>query len=86
MAYYVYILRCKTGQLYTGYTNNVKRRISEHDKGTASRFTRSRLPVDLVYKEKCRNRTYAMQRELQIKKMARVKKMKLIILKSQPQD
>ncbi|MCL4437374.1 MAG: GIY-YIG nuclease family protein [Thaumarchaeota archaeon] len=76
-SYYVYILRCRTGHLYTGYTNNVKRRLSEHRKGTASKFTRSRLPVTLVYQERLRSRVEAMRREVAVKKMSRAAKLKM---------
>ena len=77
MAYYVYILRCRTGHLYTGHTGNIKRRLAEHNNGTASKFTRSRLPVRLMYQERCRSRIHAMQRELEIKKMSRAVKIKM---------
>ncbi len=76
-SYYVYILRCRTGHLYTGYTNNVKRRLSEHRKGTASKFTRSRLPVTLVYRERLRSRSDAMRREIEVKRMSRAGKLRL---------
>ena len=77
MVYFVYMLKCRTGHLYTGYTNNIDRRLTEHRKGVASSFTRSRLPVNLVYQERCRNRVHAMQRELEIKRMPRAKKIKI---------
>ncbi len=76
-SYYVYILRCRTGHLYTGYTNNVKRRLSEHRKGTASKFTRSRLPVTLVYQERLRSRSDAMRREIEVKRMSRAGKLRM---------
>ncbi|MBI2937758.1 MAG: GIY-YIG nuclease family protein [Thaumarchaeota archaeon] len=76
-SYYVYILKCRTGHLYTGYTNNVKRRLSEHRKGTASKFTRSRLPVTLMYQERLRSRAEAMRREIEVKKMSRASKLRL---------
>ena len=74
---YVYILKCRNGMLYTGYTNNIERRLSEHNRGTASKFTRSRLPVTLSYLEKVNNRTLAMKRELRIKRLPRIKKIEL---------
>ncbi|NWG08737.1 MAG: GIY-YIG nuclease family protein [Nitrososphaerales archaeon] len=77
LVYYVYILKCRTGHLYTGHTSNIKRRLAEHNKGTASKFTRSRLPVSLIYQERYKNRAHAMQREVEIKKMSRAKKIKM---------
>ena len=74
---YVYILKCRNGMLYTGYTNNIERRLSEHNRGTASKFTRSRLPVTLSYLEKVNNRTLAMKHELRIKRLPRIKKIEL---------
>ena len=75
----MYILECSTGQLYTGYSKNIKNRINAHNKGTASRFTRGRLPVTLVYQEKCVSRLHAIRREYEIKKMPRSQKVKLFI-------
>lgn len=76
-SYYVYILRCRTGHLYTGYTGNVERRLAEHRRGTASRFTRSRLPVALLYRERFRSRAEAMRKEVAIKRMSRAEKIEL---------
>jgi len=77
VVFYVYILKCRNDIFYTGYTNNIERRLSEHNRGTASKFTRSRLPVTLAYVEKVNKRTLAMKRELSIKQLSRVKKMEL---------
>ena len=63
--------------LYTGYTNNIERRLTEHNRGTASKFTRSRLPVTLAYVEKMDNRTLAIKQEIRIKRLPRVKKIEL---------
>ena len=76
--YYVYMLRCRKGALYTGYTGNLKRRLGEHEAGRASRFTRARLPVRLVYAEKQNSLKVAMRRERQIKGMTRRQKLALI--------
>src|ERR1022692_4519480 len=62
MVWTVYVLRCRTGQLYTGCTTDLERRIREHNSGTGSRFTRSRLPVTLVYKEEVEGRSEALRR------------------------
>ena len=75
--HYVYILECRNGMLYTGYTNNIERRIAEHKRGTASKFTRSRLPVTLSYLEPVDNKTLAIKREIRIKHLSRIKKIEL---------
>ncbi|HEY4673685.1 MAG TPA: GIY-YIG nuclease family protein [Nitrososphaerales archaeon] len=76
--WFVYIVRCRTGQLYTGITLNIKRRLEQHNKGIGSKFTRGRRPVKLVYREICKNRSSAAKRETTIKKMARMHKLSLI--------
>ena len=76
--YYVYMLRCSTGELYTGYTTNLRKRVETHNKGQGSRFTKARLPVKLVYSEKLRSRKEAMRRERQIKRKSRKEKIQLI--------
>jgi putative endonuclease len=76
--WFVYLLRCRTGELYTGCTNDVPRRVRAHDRGVASRFTRSRLPVILVYTERCSDRSSALRREAEIKRMSRGEKIVLI--------
>ena len=68
--WFVYIVRCKNGSLYTGITTDVDRRINEHNKGTtAAAYTRSRRPVELVYYERVNTRSAAAQREAEIKNM-----------------
>jgi len=74
----VYILRCNDGSFYTGITNDLSRRLQAHQDGKASRYTRSRLPVKLVYLESARNRSTAIKRELIIKRMSRKSKEELI--------
>ena len=74
----VYILRCDDGSLYTGITNDLKRRIEQHNAGTASRYTRSRLPAVLVYQESQPNQNVALKRELAIKALTRTAKESLI--------
>ncbi len=76
--YYVYMLRCSTGELYTGYTVNLEKRIKAHNKGVGSRFTKARLPTILVYSERLRSRREAMRRERQIKRKSRKEKIQLI--------
>ncbi len=84
MIWFVYMLRCRTGELYTGCTNDLARRVSEHNEGVASRFTRTRLPVNLVYRERCANRSGALKRELTIKRMTRRQKVALVELGKKP--
>ena len=76
--YVVYILRCADGTLYTGITNDLDRRLLAHGRGRASRYTRSRLPVLLVYKESVRGRSAALRREMAIKALSRTEKLKLV--------
>lgn len=76
--WFVYILKCADGSLYTGITNDLKRRLERHLLGKASRYTRSRLPVSLVYQESHPNRSSASIREAAIKKLARPEKESLI--------
>lgn len=78
MGWAVYVLRCRTGHLYTGCTTDVERRVREHNAGTGSKFTRSRLPVSLVYKEEAGSRSEALRRERAIKAMARGEKLRLV--------
>ncbi len=78
MGWTVYVLRCRTGQLYTGCTTDLERRVREHNSGTGSRFTRSRRPVTLVYREELASRSEALRRELAIKAMKRREKLLLV--------
>ena len=76
--WFVYILRCDDGSLYTGITNDLIRRLEQHNAGTASRYTRSRLPVVLVYQEEPTTKGKALKRELVIKALSRKAKEVLI--------
>jgi putative endonuclease len=78
MTCYCYILECADGTYYTGWTTDPERRLGQHNKGSASRYTKSRRPVKLVYLEAQPDRRTAMKRELTIKKMRRIKKMELV--------
>jgi putative endonuclease len=75
---YVYILKCMDESLYTGYTNNLEKRIKTHNSGKGSKYTRCRLPVELIYYEMYETKNEAMKREYHIKQMARLDKIKLI--------
>lgn len=78
MAWYVYVLRCGDGSLYTGSTTDVQRRLREHQRGTGARYTRSRPPVELAYTEAAADRAAAQRREAAIKKLPRTEKLKLV--------
>lgn len=76
--WFVYVLRCADGSLYTGIAKDVSRRCEQHNAGTASRYTRSRLPVSVAYQEAQVDRSLALKRELAIKAMSRQEKESLI--------
>lgn len=78
MAYYVYILSCADGTLYTGSTNDVARRLKVHQSGSGAKYTRSRLPVELAYAEEAADKGAALRREAAIKKLTRARKLALI--------
>ena len=72
------MIKCADNTLYTGTTTNISRRIKEHNNKKGGSYTRVRLPVELVYKEPCQNRSQALKREEQIKRWSRNKKQALI--------
>jgi len=78
----VYMLECQDGTYYTGITNHLERRITEHNdsspKSKAARYTRSRQPVKIIYSENCENRQDASKKEFAIKKLSRRQKEKLV--------
>lgn len=76
---YVYILRCRDGSLYTGWTNDLEKRFKAHVEGKGAKYTRGRGPLELVYFEEFDNKIDAMKREYAIKQLKRVQKEKLII-------
>lgn len=75
---YAYILICSDGSLYSGYTTDLNKRMKNHNLGLGSRYTRSRLPVSLVYSEGFDNKSDAMRREFAIKQLTRAAKLDLI--------
>ena len=75
---YTYILRCADGTLYTGWTNDLARRVETHNRGRGGKYTRARLPVTLVYAEAHESESDARRREVQIKRMSRADKLALI--------
>jgi predicted GIY-YIG superfamily endonuclease len=78
--WFVYLLRCANGSLYTGIAKDVDRRCQQHNAGTASRYTRSCLPVVAVYQEAHASRNLALKREAAIKALSRQQKLALIRL------
>ena len=76
---YTYILRCSDGSLYTGWTYDLEKRLQAHNSGKGARYTRSRIPVELVYYEAFVRKEEAMSREVGIKRLSRQQKMKLIL-------
>ncbi len=75
---YTYILRCKDGSLYTGWTNNLEKRMQDHNAGKGAKYTKSRRPVELVYYETFDTKEEAMRREYAVKQLSRTKKIQLI--------
>lgn len=78
MSNYTYILSCADNSLYCGWTNNLEKRLASHNNGTASKYTRTRRPVKLIYFEEFDTKEEAMSREYHIKRMTRKEKLKLI--------
>jgi putative endonuclease len=76
--HHVYVVECSDGTYYTGYTTDVERRVSEHNDGTAAKYTRGRRPVELMHVETYDSRSEAMQREHAIKQLRRAGKERLI--------
>lgn len=76
--WYLYLLRCGDGSLYTGVTNNLERRLKMHQAGKASRYTRTHSPVAMVYSETCGDRSSALIRECEVKEWPRTKKELLV--------
>jgi len=74
----VYIVKCSDDTLYTGWTRNIETRLKAHNSGTGSKYTRSRLPVILMYWEMLETKSEALKREAAIKKLTRKQKLKLI--------
>ncbi len=78
MNHFIYILECSDSSYYTGYTNQLDKRIKTHNLGKGAKYTRSRLPVKLVYTEKYETKSEALKREYAIKKLSRKQKIELI--------
>lgn len=76
--WYVYVLRCGDGTLYTGTTDDVARRLAAHRAGKGAKYTRGRGPLELLYTEQCPDRSAALRREYAIKQLSREEKLQLI--------
>jgi putative endonuclease len=76
--WYVYILRCRDGSLYTGISNDIQKRLSKHNSGKASKYTRARRPLELVYTEKLRSKPQALRREAEIKSLSAQNKRQIV--------
>tara|TARA_B100001996_G_scaffold381948_1_gene372521 strand:+ start:1300 stop:1551 length:252 start_codon:yes stop_codon:yes gene_type:complete len=76
--WYVYILLCRDGTLYTGITNDIKKRMLAHEKGKGAKYTKGRGPFKLVYEYEFNTQSLAMKEENRIKKLSKVQKLKLV--------
>jgi len=76
--WYLYILRCRDGSLYTGITNDVSKRLEAHRTGKGAKYTRGRGPLELAYQEECGSHSDALKREAQVKSLSRQKKLELV--------
>ncbi|MBI3999161.1 MAG: GIY-YIG nuclease family protein [Candidatus Omnitrophica bacterium] len=79
--WFLYILECKGGSLYTGITKDLTRRLKMHNSGQASHYTSARRPVKLLYQESCAGRVQALVRECEVKSFSRHEKEELILTK-----
>ena len=79
---YTYILKCNDDTLYTGWTNNLEKRIKDHNDGKGAKYTKTRRPVELVYHEEFETKEEAMKREYAIKQLTRTQK--LLLIKKEP--
>ena len=75
---YTYILRCSDGTYYTGWTNDLEKRVRTHNRGRGGKYTRTRIPVELAYYEEFETKEEAMSREFAIKQLPRTEKEKLV--------
>ncbi len=78
MSYFAYMLECADGSLYSGYTDDLEKRLKTHNSGRGSKYTRSRLPVRLAYFEEFETKSEAMKREAAFKKLSRAEKTELV--------
>ncbi len=76
--YYFYLLKCSDDSIYAGICIDLEKRLNSHNSGKGAKYTRSRLPVEIVYSEQLKNKSIALKREIEVKKWSRVKKLGLI--------
>ena len=76
--FFAYLVRCADGTLYGGYTTDLQQRLKAHNSGKGAKYTRARLPVELVWWEECPTKQAAMSREWQVKHLTREEKLKLV--------
>jgi putative endonuclease len=76
--WFLYILKCREGSFYTGISNNLEKRLKQHSSGKASKYTRARLPVILIYTEEVDTKSQALKREIEVKSLTRTDKIKLV--------
>ena len=76
--FFAYLVRCADGTLYGGYTTDLQKRLKTHNSGKGAKYTRARLPVELVWWEECPTKQAAMSREWQVKHLTREEKLKLV--------
>ena len=81
--HYIYIVECRDGTYYTGYTNDIKKRIKAHNEGKGAKYTNGRRPVTLRYTESYQTKGEALSREYAIKQLTRLEKQKLFKIKKQ---
>lgn len=77
--WYLYILKCRDGTLYTGIATDVQKRLEMHRSGKGAKYTRGRGPLELVYSEECENHSQALKRECEVKKLTKERKQQLIL-------
>ena len=80
MNWIVYMVKCNDSSIYTGISNNLNKRLDTHAKGKVSKYIRARLPFKLIYTEVCLNRSKAIKREIEIKKLDKKNKETLVKL------
>lgn len=78
MKFYAYMLKCSDETIYSGYTTDLEQRLNVHNRGSGAKYTRARLPVNLVYYEEFESKSEAMKKEAAYKKLSRTQKLKLI--------
>lgn len=80
MNWVCYLLRCADDTFYCGITNDMQKRLAAHNAGEGAKYTRGRIPVSVVYRESCADKSAALKRELQIKRLSRSAKQALLQL------